>query len=85
MLAAVRAVRRLLQAGAENREIGRMADHGFDAGEWSASYHDEAYCDEQRRVCRLVARRYGMDPDVLEDELYQYSNLENQAFMNSGI
>lgn len=62
---AVRALRRL--AGAHQRAISEAAaaDAGFDAGEWSAAYHDRQAETSFEADLATVAARYGMQPGEL--------------------
>lgn len=73
---AVRAVDRLLRPSREANELGRIADAGFDGGEFSGPWHNQKEYEEEQHALHLVSARMNIPVSEIEREsmrqIYDY-------------
>jgi len=80
---AVRAFARVWGPKSESFAIGAAADAGFDGGEWSGPANSCAEQAEYQATVAMVASRFGVTADQLEEAIYAAAEAEFSARVRS--
>lgn len=78
--AAVRAFRKVFAPIEFSLAVGREADAGFDAGEWSGPAHSRIEEQEHAECVARVAARFGMTAEELDHDVCHACHIEDDCF-----
>lgn len=82
---AIRTLNRIWGPKSQDHAEAAYYDAKYDGGEFSGPANDHAEEAAFYKVLSMVAKRYQMTPEELENDLYVQEHVENDFYMKSLI